>query len=57
MIHDIPGPVVSVLAAWLQVKIVQCPILQLLTEILDADLRRYIAKNIKPHCSTGPLHD
>ena len=48
--RDIPGPVVSVLAAGLQVKVIQGPVLQLLAEILDADLQRchanYVAASL-----------
>ena len=33
-----PGPVVSVLTAWLEMEVVKAPILELLAEILDADL-------------------
>ena len=33
-----PGPVVSVLAAGLQVEVVEAPVLQLLAEVLDTDL-------------------
>ena len=33
-----PGPVVSVLAAGLHVEIIQAPVLQLLTEVLNTNL-------------------
>ena len=34
-----PGAVVGVLAAGLHVQVVQAPVLQLLAEVLDADLK------------------
>ena len=43
----LPGSVVSVLAARLQVQVVQCPVLELLAEILDADLQTCRAKKYK----------
>ena len=33
-----PGPVVSVLAAGLQVEVVEAPVVELLTEVLDTHL-------------------
>ena len=35
-----PGPVVSVLTAGLQVEIIEAPVLQLLTEVLNTNLAR-----------------
>ena len=36
---SVPGSVVSVLTAGLQVQVVQCPVLQLLAEVLDTHLQ------------------
>ena len=54
----IPGPVVGVLAAGLQVKVVQSPVLELLAEVLDTDLKRaQNTQNIAPQGPGNFLHD
>ena len=39
VVCSVPGSVVSVLTAGLQVQVVQCPVLQLLAEVLDTHLK------------------